>query len=549
MRIALAQINTTIGALAENAAKIIAWIERAREQGAELVIFPELTLTGYPPMDLLQMPHFVEAQLAELEAITAQTFGMTVILGCVQPNPESSGRELYNSAVVLSNGRFLSQHHKRLIPTYDVFDEARYFEPGRGYNAEEICGARAGVTICEDIWNDKDYWIKRRYEEDPVETFAARGVKMIHNISGSPFHIGKPAQRLEMLQKIASKHNVWLTYCNLVGGNDQLIFDGRSAVIAPDGSVRGLAKAFEENLLVVDTEAVAEVPSFALPSMEQDAHDALVLGIRDYVGKCGFGNVLIGLSGGVDSALTCALAVEALGADKVRGIAMPSPYSSGHSVEDAFALAANLGIRIDKVEIAPMYEAYRKQLAPLVKREGPDDITVMEENLQARIRGATLMALSNETGALVLSTGNKSETAVGYSTLYGDMCGGLSAIGDAPKTLVYRICHWINRDKEKIPERTITKPPSAELRPGQLDEDSLPAYDRLDPIIQGYVEDNKSIETMVSEGHDEATVRRVVRMIDLNEYKRRQAAPILRITHRAFGTGRQIPIAQRYRQT
>lgn len=549
MKIALAQINTTIGALAENGAKIIEWIGRARDAQADLVLFPELTLTGYPPMDLLQMPHFVEAQLAELEAITAQTYGITAILGCVEPNPEASGRDLFNTAVVLSDGKFVSQHHKRLIPTYDVFDEARYFQPGRGFNPESLCGVTSGVTICEDAWNDKDYWSKRRYEHDPIDELAARGVKIIHNISGSPYHLGKPAQRLTMLQSAAEKHGVWLTYCNLVGGNDQLIFDGRSAVIGPDGKVRALAKAFEEDLVLVDTDSDPGPTEIKLASDEQDAHDALSLGIRDYMRKCGFSDVIIGLSGGVDSALTCALAVQALGPDKVRGIAMPSPYSSEHSVQDAYALAENLGIRIDKVEIGPMYEAHRKQLAHLVEREGPDDIRVMEENLQARIRGAVLMALSNDTGALVVSTGNKSEMAVGYSTLYGDMCGGLSAIGDAPKTLVYKLCRHVNRESEKIPESTITKPPSAELRPGQFDEDSLPPYDKLDPIIQGYVEDNKSVETLIGEGHDEATVRRVVRMIDRNEYKRRQAAPILRITHRAFGPGRQIPIAQRYRQT
>ncbi len=548
MKIALAQINTTVGALGENARKIRDWTGRAQKAGAGLVLFPELTVTGYPPLDLLQLPHFVKAQMEEVESLAKGLQGMTAVVGMAEPNPQAEGKNLFNTAALLDGGKIRSRHRKRLLPTYDVFDESRYFEPGSSFETEKLGGSRMGISVCEDIWNDKDYWAQRQYKEDPVERLAQGGMDVLLNISGSPFHLGKPKLRLEMLSSLAKKRRCWVLYVNLVGGNDTLVFDGHSMAVAPDGTLRALAKGFEEDLLVVDLDAPP--PAMALPESDRaaQAYQALVLGLRDYVAKCGFSKVLLGLSGGVDSALTAAIAADALDPKNVRGIAMPSPYSSPGSIEDAYALADNLGIGIDKIPIGPVFEAYKSQLTPVLKPHKVGEVTLTEENMQARIRGMLLMALSNDTGALVLSTGNKSEYACGYSTLYGDMCGGLAVIGDAPKMLVYEMCRYANRGGERIPRSSIEKPPSAELRPNQKDEDSLPPYKALDPILEAYVENNQSIPEIVARGFDEATVRRVVRMVDRAEYKRRQAAPILRITHRAFGPGRQLPIAQRYEQ-
>ncbi|MEW6776161.1 MAG: NAD+ synthase [Bdellovibrionota bacterium] len=546
MKIALAQINTTVGALHENAGKILDFAERARKAGAALAVFPELTITGYPPLDLLHMPHFVASQEKTLTEIASKISGITAVVGYAEPNPNADGKGLFNTAAILKDGKVISRHRKRLLPTYDVFDESRYFEPGSQYETESLGGRKAALTVCEDIWNDKGFWHRRLYKNDPVEQLG--DFNLLLNISGSPFHLGKVPLRLEMLKSLAKKRKAWTIYVNLVGGNDALIFDGHSAVAAPDGTIRALAKGFEEDLLVFDLENPPPAVVEPKISRAEEAYRALVLGLRDYVHKCGFSKAIIGLSGGIDSALVATLAADALGPENVRGLSMPSPYSSQGSMDDAYALADNLGIRIDKVEITPMYEAFRKQLAPVLRERKPGEIATTEENIQARCRGILLMGLSNETGALVLSTGNKSETAVGYTTLYGDMCGGLAAIGDVPKVLVYDIAQWINREKIRIPLPTIEKPPSAELRPGQKDEDSLPPYSVLDPILEAYVEENKSIPEIVKMGYDEAIVRRIVRMVDLNEYKRRQAAPILRITHRAFGAGRLMPIAQRYRQ-
>ncbi len=547
MKIALAQINTTVGALQENAQKILDFTERAKKAAASLAVFPELTITGYPPLDLLYMPHFVASQEKTLAEVAGKISGITAVVGYAEPNPSADGKGLFNTAAILKDGKVVSRHRKRLLPTYDVFDESRYFEPGSQYETESLNGRKAALTVCEDIWNDKGFWHRRLYKNDPVEQLG--DFNLLLNISGSPFHLGKVPLRLDMLKSLAKKRKAWTIYVNLIGGNDALVFDGHSAVAAPDGTIRALAKGFEEDLLVVDLENPPPPVQEPQTSRAEQAYRALVLGLRDYVHKCGFSKAIIGLSGGIDSALVAALAADALGPENVRGLAMPSPFSSKGSVDDAYALADNLGIRIDKIEITPMYEAFRKQLAPVLRERKPGEIATTEENIQARCRGILLMGLSNDTGALVLSTGNKSETAVGYTTLYGDMCGGLAAIGDVPKVLVYDIAKWINREEIRIPLSSIEKPPSAELRPGQKDEDSLPPYSVLDPILEAYVEENKSIAEIVKMGYDEATVRRIVRMVDLNEYKRRQAAPILRITHRAFGAGRLMPIAQRYRQS
>lgn len=547
LKIAIAQIDTTVGALRENVDKILRWIERARAEKADVVCFPELTLTGYPPLDLLHMGHFIEAQEREFKRVLEGSEGITVMVGRVESHTEA-GKGLYNTAAIIRDGKILSSQRKRLLPTYDVFDEDRYFDPGEEFEPIELNGMRAGITVCEDIWNDKSFWPKRRYLQDPIEKIAENGIDILFNISGSPFHAGKPKQRLAMLRSIATRQKCWVIYANLVGGNDSLIFDGHSAVIGPDGEPRLFARGFDEDFLLFDLEQDSGPINVEHDPMPVEIYRGLVLGLRDYVRKCGFSRAIIGLSGGIDSSLTAAVAVDALGVENVRGVAMPSPYSSSHSVEDAFSLADNLGIRIDKVEIGPIYERFREQLKPLIGRGPGDDITLTEENLQARIRGNLLMALSNETGAIVLSTGNKSEMAVGYSTLYGDMSGGLSVIGDVPKTMVYEVARTANAEKIRIPERCFEKPPSAELRPDQRDEDSLPVYEKLDPILHLYIEENRGVDAIIAEGHDPEIVRKVVRMVDVNEYKRRQAAPVLRVTNRAFGMGRHMPIAQRYRQ-
>ncbi len=544
MRIALGQINTTVGALRQNAEKMLSWIRQARSENAEVILFPELAIPGYPPKDLLEKSGFVEENLRTLHDLANQVEGITAIVGFAEPNPEPQGKRFYNSAAVLRERRVISVHRKTLLPTYDVFDEGRYFEPSREQEPLLLDGHKIGVTICEDIWNDKDYAPRLLYHSDPVQSAVLKHAELIVNISSSPYHLEKWEERHELIRGEAMKYAKFLVYVNLIGGNDELIFDGRSVVFSPQGEMVARAKDFEEDLLFLDLNSDEKVIRPSSSSQMENAKKALVLGVRDYVGKCGFLKVLLGLSGGIDSAVTAALAVEALGAENVLGVLMPSLFSSGHSVTDAIQLAKNLGIRHELIPISRIFEVYREELQPVFKN-APEDIT--EENLQARIRGNLLMALSNKYGMMLLTTGNKSELAVGYTTLYGDSCGGLAVISDVPKTMVYKLAAHINREREIIPENTIRKPPSAELRPDQKDTDSLPPYEILDPILAGYIEENLPADRIAERtGFDPGLIRAILNKVDRNEYKRKQLPIGLKITSKAFGFGRRMPIAMKY---
>ncbi len=542
MKIALVQINTTVGALQDNVAAIRRGAARAKQLGAELAVFHEMTITGYPPKDLLEKAWFIDANLAALDDLAEFSAAIPMVVGYVDRNPADTGKRLFNSAALLAGGRIASRHHKSLLPTYDVFDEGRYFEPTPGVEPASLDGHALGITICEDIWNDKDFFNTALYHDDPPRKLIGAGAELIVSINASPYSIGKRALKLDMLRAIATKYKRPVVYVNQVGGNDDLVFDGASLVMGPDGTVVAQAKEFDEDIVVFDTESGAgdmhEVETEDRPRVLK----ALALGVRDYVAKCGFSDVVIGLSGGIDSALVAAIAVDALGPERVHGVSMPSEYSSKGSVDDAEALARNLGIDSRVIPITHVMHAFSEAFSEEF-RGLPSDIT--EENLQARIRGNILMALSNKHGWLVLNTGNKSEVSVGYCTLYGDMVGGVGVIGDVPKTMVYELARAINGDGEAIPETTITKPPSAELRPDQKDTDSLPEYEALDPILRAYVEEGRGLEEIVAAGHDRALVERIIRMVDRNEYKRRQAAPVLKVTGKAFGTGRRMPIACR----
>ncbi|MGV3526065.1 MAG: NAD+ synthase [Candidatus Sericytochromatia bacterium] len=541
-KVALAQINTTVGALEANTQRIIENIHQARAAGADLVLFPELSITGYPPLDLLDRPSFVSANLACLERIEAACQDITAIVGFVDRNRTRQGKQLYNAAAVIRNGQRVSTHYKSLLPTYDVFDEDRYFEPAGQVFPVDLAERRIGVSICEDVWNDSDFWSRRLYLSDPISDLHRQGMELLVNISASPFHVGKPQQRVEMVQALCRKYAVPAIYLNQVGGNDSLIFDGHSFVINAHGELVWLGNAFREQFVVLELDQLAPITPDWLPPMGM-IEQALVLGIQDYLGKTGFQSVVLGLSGGIDSAVTAALAVQALGPEQVLGVAMPSQYSSEGSVTDAQALAENLQISFEIVPILPIFNSFRSSLAP-VFGDRPEDVT--EENLQARVRGNLLMALSNKYGHLLLTTGNKSEMAVGYCTLYGDMCGGLGVIADLPKTWVYELATYLNRNGEVIPVNTLTKPPSAELRPDQTDQDTLPPYEVLDGILKGYVEDQLSAAEIAALGYAPETVNWVLRRIDLNEYKRRQAPPGLRVTRKAFGQGRRYPLARGY---
>ncbi|HEY9842190.1 MAG TPA: NAD+ synthase [Candidatus Obscuribacterales bacterium] len=542
MKIALAQINTTVGALKENTRKIIAGIEQARAAGADLVLFPEMTIPGYPPLDLLDSSSFVDANLACLQEVIAACTGITAIVGFVDRNRTRQGKQLHNAAAVISDGRLVSTHYKMLLPTYDVFDEDRYFEPADQVFPVQIGDKRVGVTICEDLWNDSDFWSRRLYLRDPVAELHSQGMEMLICISASPFHVRKPQLRMDMIQALCRKYKVPTIYLNLVGGNDSLIFDGQSLIVNAQGEPVFLGKHFAEEFTIVELESLNCI-QLQFDEDMATVENALVLGIRDYLGKTGFKSVVLGLSGGIDSAVTAALAVKALGTANVTGVAMPSQYSSEGSVSDALALAQNLGIRCETIPIRPMFDAFRASLGQVFKGLAED---VTEENLQARIRGNLLMALSNKLGHLLLTTGNKSEMAVGYCTLYGDMCGGLGVIADLPKTWVYQLANYMNRDQEVIPVNTITKPPSAELRPDQTDQDTLPPYEILDGILTAYIEDHKGAEEIIGLGFAAETVHWVIRRINFNEYKRRQAPPGLKVTRKAFGQGRRLPIARGY---
>ena len=542
MNAGIAQINTTVGDFAGNTDKILRAYRELVKAGADFVITPELAVCGYPPMDLVFRSGFIAAAERHVSALAVDAGEVPLIVGTVEPNALPHGRPCHNSAVVLQNGRRLATAHKSLLPTYDVFDEGRYFEPASAVTTVEIAGRRAGLTICEDLWT-AEFLPRDYYGRSPLRDLEKAGIDLLLNLSASPFEAGKPAKRRIMLAGIARRLKVPLVYANLVGGNDQLVFDGHSLAFDADGALAAELPGFREDIALVRIPPDAPHP-LAEHTDVADVHDALVLGLRDYLGKCGFKQVVIGLSGGIDSAVTAALAVAALGKENVLGVTMPGPFSSRGSVDDSLALARNLGIECHNVPIGGGFEAMEKQLAPVFSGRAPD---ITEENLQARLRGMTLMALSNKFNRMVISTGNKSELAVGYCTIYGDMAGGMALISDVPKTMVYQLAAYINRHGEIIPHNTIGKPPSAELRADQKDQDTLPPYDVLDEILRLHVEEQLTTDEIAAKGFDADTVRWVASKVDTNEYKRQQAAPGIKVTSKAFGIGRRVPIAQKFR--
>jgi NAD+ synthase (glutamine-hydrolysing) len=547
MRIALAQINPTVGDLSGNVDRMASAAREAAGRGAELVVFPELSVTGYPPRDLVEKPSFVERSEKELERLAHETadLDLSVICGYVSRTESESGKRVFNRAAVLEHGEVVFRQAKMLLPTYDVFDEARYFRPGE---REFLCTVRnkqVALTICEDAWNDRRFWKQRLYQRDPVEELFEAGGEILICINASPYNMGKREIRRGIYRAAARRYKRPVVYVNQVGGNDQLVFDGSSFAMSGAGEVIASARSFEEDLVMVDTEAGTGDRHEDFTDECEAAYQALVLGTRDYIRKCGFSKVLIGLSGGIDSSLVASIAVEAVGRENVTGVGMPGPYSSDHSVSDARTMAEKLGIRFEMVPIGEVYGQFIQELSPLFRDPAPG---VTEENLQSRLRGVTLMALSNKTGALVLTTGNKSELAVGYCTLYGDMCGGLAVISDVPKTMVYSLSRIANqRSGGAIPETVFTKAPSAELRPDQRDSDSLPEYEVLDRILEAYVEHYRTPRQIADDLKLSIDlVTEIVNKVDRNEYKRQQAAPGLKVTTKAFGIGRRFPIAQRY---
>jgi NAD+ synthase (glutamine-hydrolysing) len=543
VKIALAQINPTVGDFAGNAAKLRQFTLNARSLGAELVVFPELSVCGYPPRDLVEVPTFVARSRQVLEELAAEIPDMAIIAGFPSRAASDTGKTVMNSAALLRNGRIDFIQSKRLLPTYDVFDEMRNFAPAAVQRLISIGDLSIALTICEDAWNDKAFWSRRLYGCDPVEDLVRDGAQLVLNISASPFHVGKRELRKAMLATSARQHGVPVLLVNQVGGNDSLVFDGSSIALNTCGEIIAQAKSFEEDLILVDTVSMTGDVHEQCSGNEESAYAALVLGTRDYVRKCGFQKVVVGLSGGIDSALTAVIAVDALGKENVIGVSMPSQYSSEGSITDARQLAKNLDICFEVVAIREIFESYRSALSGIFKGLAQD---VTEENLQARARGGLLMAVANKFSALVLTTGNKSELGVGYCTLYGDMVGGLAVISDVPKTLVYRLARYVNSRHPVIPEASITKPPSAELRPDQKDSDSLPPYDVLDRILEEYVNNLKSAQEIAAlTGYDPEVIRFVIRLIDRSEYKRQQAAPGIRISTKAFGVGRRFPIAAR----
>ena len=545
MKIALLQINPTVGDLSGNAGLIADAAREAAARGADLAVTPELALVGYLPRDLLLSTDFVERSWNELQAL-ARTLaaGPPTLVGLPEPNRSEQGRPLYNTAAFISAGRVERCFRKSLLPTYDVFDEDRYFEPVDGAQILDLGGHRLGISICEDVWNDRDFWRRRRYHHDPIEELAAAGANAIVNLSASPFSAGKHRLREEMLGSLARRHRLPVAYVNQFGGNDDLVFDGRSCIFDRNGAPVARGRAFADDVVVCDLYGGSPIGPPTDLVVESEIWSALALGTRDYARKCGFARVVLGLSGGIDSALTAAIAVEALGAANVLGVLMPSPFSSRGSVDDSLALARNLGIETLTLPIESAMQAMEETLADAFRGTARD---VTEENIQARIRGNLLMALSNKRGALLLTTGNKSELAVGYCTLYGDMSGGLAVIADVPKTMVYRVARWRNESSASpvIPEAILTKAPSAELRPNQTDQDSLPPYDVLDDILQRHIERHEPADDIIAAGFDPATVHRVLRLVRAAEFKRKQAAPGLKVTDRAFGTGWRMPIAAR----
>ena len=541
VKIALGQINPTVGDFSGNASKIVDFARRAQAADAGLILFPELSVCGYPPRDLVERPSFVARNRETVERIAAETRGIAVICGLVTPAHSDTGKAVMNSAAWLVDGKVAFIQSKMLLPTYDVFDEMRNFAPAKSQELFSFCGNRMALTICEDAWNDKYFWRRQLYQVDPVDRLIHAGGNFVLNISASPFWIGKRELRRDMLASIARQHKVPVVLVNQVGGNDSLVFDGSSLVLNAQGEIIAQGRSFEEDLFYFDSQSFTGEMHEQIAGDEASVYSALVLGTRDYMQKCGFRKAIIGLSGGIDSALTAVIAAEAAGPENVVGVGMPGPYSSQGSIDDARALAANLGVRFELLSINAAYEAYRGILQPVFAGRKED---VTEENIQARARGMLLMALSNKLGAIVLSTGNKSELGVGYCTLYGDMVGGLAVISDVPKTLVYRLSEYVNSRRPVIPRSTLEKPPSAELRPDQKDSDSLPPYEVLDAILDDYVEDSHPAERIAEDhGFDLEVVRRVIRMVDRSEYKRQQAAPGLKISPKAFGYGRRLPIA------
>ena len=545
MKIGLLQINPTIGDLAGNRRLVREAAREAARRGADLAVTPELALTGYPPGDLLLSEGFVSRAWETLDALARELADAPpVLVGLPEPNPSTEGRPLFNTAALVSGGRIHQRFRKSLLPTYDVFDEDRYFEAFHDAQVLDIGGLRLGISICEDAWNDRDFWKRRRYHRDPIQELVTAGAGAIVNLSSSPFSVGKHRTREAMLGNIARRHGVPVAYVNQVGGNDDLVFDGRSPIFDAQGACIARGRSFEPDIVVCDLRRDQPIAAPADLDPESEIWRALVLGTRDYARKCGFDRVLLGLSGGIDSALTAAIAAEALGPDRVLGVLMPSPYSSRGSVDDSLALAANLRIETMTLPIADAMQAMDRTLEPAFAGAARD---VTEENIQARIRGNVLMAISNKRGALLLTTGNKSELAVGYCTLYGDMSGGLGVIADVPKTMVYRVARWLNQTRGHlvVPEAVLTKAPSAELRPNQTDQDSLPPYDVLDAILERHIESHESLEMIVAAGFDQATTERVLRLVRRAEFKRKQAAPGLKVTDRAFGRGWRMPIAAR----
>lgn len=554
MRIALAQLNPTVGDIRGNTERIVAAVREAKGRGADVVATGELAVVGYPPKDLLLKPKVIALCAEAVEEIARASEGITTLVGMPERNVTSVGRPLHNAVAMVRDGKVVAKRHKSLLPTYDVFDESRYFEPGPERELTFLDDKVVGLSICEDLWNEPAMFPRQLYHVNPIEALAQAGAQLLINISASPFVIGKHAFRKQLFAHQAKKYGMPIFYVNQVGANDELVFDGNSCVFDARGELVAQARDFAEDLIVVDTltmrgegEGERVVPREGVASV----HAALVLGLRDYVRKCGFSKVVLGLSGGIDSAVVAALAAEAVGAGNVLGVSLPSRFSSGHSKSDAEVLAKRLGIRYEVLPIEGPHRAMEEALGGLFAGTRPG---LAEENIQARVRGNLLMAISNKFGHLLLTTGNKSEIATGYCTLYGDMAGGLAVISDVPKMMVYELARYMNAEAVKagregpIPEGTLTKPPSAELRPDQKDQDSLPEYEVLDAILQRYVEEEKSTWEIIDEGFDEATVLRVVRLVDLSEYKRKQAAPGLKVTSRAFGFGRRMPIAQRYDQ-
>jgi NAD+ synthase (glutamine-hydrolysing) len=550
MKITIAQLNPTIGDLKANAQAILKIAQDAAQTGTQLLLTPELSLCGYPPRDLLLKPEFIEAMRSQLDELAASfPKTLTALIGFAERNPnaeEKGEKPLYNSVALIKNNHVKQIFHKRLLPTYDVFDEARYFQPGNLPNHFTLDHVQIGVTICEDLWNDEEFWGKRAYEVNPIADLAALNVDFTVNLSASPYTIGKQKIREQMLQHTATRFNQPIIYVNQVGANDDLIFDGGSCVVNKDGVLCDRLPQMQEysrGIIWENQKFTSVATPTAILDESAELYAALVLGVKDYAQKCGFKQALLGLSGGIDSAIVAAIAADALGAENVLGILMPSPYSSDHSITDAVALAKNLGIKTQTVPIEPMMKSFDSSLAEMF---AGTEFGVAEENLQSRIRGTLLMGIANKFNYLLVTTGNKSEMAVGYCTLYGDMNGGLAAIADVPKTKIFALCKWLNRNTEIIPTNIITKPPSAELKPGQVDQDSLPEYEVLDDILDRFVQNHESPEQITAAGHDAAIVTKVLRLVKIAEFKRRQAAPGLKVTDRAFGTGWRMPIAQRW---